>query len=120
LKEVGVWKKAEGALIHGERCTVPMANAEVIMKTIYFVVYLANVSEMTETVAESLFAAGCDGVPGSREGRAMIQYAREANSMDDAVIPALDEIKKAGFDFSKVEIDPESMHELYLQSRNVA
>ena len=90
------------------------------MKTIYFVVYLANVSEMTETVAESLFAAGCDGVPGSREGRAMIQYAREANSMDDAVIPALDEIKKAGLDFSKVEIDPESMHELYLQSRNVA
>ena len=90
------------------------------MKTIYFVVYLANVNEMTEAVAESLFAAGCDGVPGSREGRAMIQYAREANSMDEAVIPALNEIKRAGFDFSKVEIDPESLHEFYLHSRSVA
>ena len=90
------------------------------MKTIFFVVYLADVNEMTEAVAESLFEAGCDGVPGSREGRVMIQYAREANSIDEAVVPALDEIKKAGFDFSKVEIDPESAHEIYLKSRSVA
>ena len=90
------------------------------MKTIYFVVYLANVNEMTEPVAESLFAAGCDGVPGARNGQAMIQYAREANSIEEAVFAALDEIKKAGFDFSKVEIDPESMRELYSHARNVA
>ena len=90
------------------------------MKTIYFVVYLADVDEMTEAVAETLFAAGCDGVPGSRDGQAMIQYAREANSMEEAVFAALDEIKKAGFNFSKVEIDPESLHELYSQARCVA
>ena len=90
------------------------------MKPIYFVVYLADVNEMTESVAESLFAAGCDGVPGSREGQAIIQYAREADSMEEAVFAALDEIQKAGFDFSKVEIDPESIHDLYSQSRNVA
>lgn len=89
------------------------------MKTIYFVVYL-NVDEMTEAVAESLFAAGCDGVPGSRAGQAMIQYAREAESMEEAVFGALDEIKKAGFDFLEVEIDQESLHELYSQSRSVA
>ena len=90
------------------------------MKTIYFVVYLADVDEMTEAVAETLFAVGCDGVPGSRDGQAMIQYAREANSMEEAVFAALDEIKKAGFNFSKVEIDPESLHELYSQARCVA
>ena len=90
------------------------------MKTIDFVVYLTGVDEMTEAVAESLFAAGCDGVPGSREGRAMIQYAREANSMEEAVFAALDEIKKAGLDFSTVEIDPESLHEMFSQSRSVA
>ena len=40
------------------------------MKTIDFAVYLADVDEMTEAVAETLFAAGCGGVPGSREGHA--------------------------------------------------
>ena len=90
------------------------------MKTIYFVVYLAEVSEMTDAIAEALFEAGCDGTPCSRDGLAMVQYARKANSIDDAVIPVLDEIKKAGFSFSKVEIDSESLHELYSQARNVA
>ena len=75
---------------------------------------------MTEAIAEALFEAGCNGVPCLRDGMAIIQYAREANSIDDAVIPALGEIKKAGFSFSKVEIDPESLHELYSQARNVA
>jgi len=42
----------------------------------------------------------------------MIQYAREAGSLESAICSALDEIKKAGFNFSKVEIDPESLYEL--------
>ena len=90
---------------------------ETIMNTICFVVYLADVSEMTDEIAEALFEAGCNGTPCSREGLAMIHYVREANSIDEAVIPVLDEIRNAGFDFSKVEIDPESLYGL---SRNVA
>ena len=35
-------------------------------------------------------------------------------------MPPIDEINKAGFNFSKVEIDPESLHELYSQARCVA
>ena len=76
---------------------------------------------MTDEIAEALFEAGCDdGLPSSSEGRAQVYFAREADSLESAIFSALDEIKKAGFDFLKVEIDPKSLHELYLHSRSVA
>ena len=91
------------------------------MKTYWFHVFLAGIDSMTDEIAEALCEAGCnDGLPSSSEGYAQVYFAREADSLESAIFSALDEIKKAGFDFSKVEIDPESMHELYLQSRNVA
>jgi len=91
------------------------------MKTYWFHVFLAGVDSITDETAEALFEAGCnDGLPSSSGGLAQVSFAREADSLESAIFSALDEIKKAGFDFSKVEIDPESMHELYLQSRNVA
>jgi len=91
------------------------------MKTYWFHVFLAGIDSMTDEIAEALFEAGCnDGIPSSSEGRAQVCFTREANSLESAIFSACDEIKKAGFNFSKVEIDPESIHELYLQSRNVA
>ena len=91
------------------------------MKTYWFHVFLAGIDLMTEEIAEALFEAGCDdGLPTSSEGCAQVLFAREADSLESAILSALDEIKKAGFDFSKVEIDPESAHEIYLKSRSVA
>ena len=91
------------------------------MKTYWFHVFLAGIDQMTDDVAEALFEAGCDdGLPSSSEGLAQVCFAREADSLESAIFSALDEIKRAGFDFSKVEIDPESLHELYSQSRSVA
>ncbi len=91
------------------------------MKTYWFHVYLAGVDEMTDDIAEALFEAGCeDGLPSSSEGVAEVYFAREADSLETAIFSALAEIERAGFDFSKVEIDPESLHELYSQFRIVA
>ena len=76
---------------------------------------------MTNEIAEALFEAGCnDALPSSSKGFAQVFFAREAESLESAIFSALDEIKKAGFSFSKVEIDPESLHELYSRARNVA
>ena len=91
------------------------------MQTYWFRVFLSGIDVMTDEIAEALFEAGCeDGLPGSSEGRAQVYFAREADSLELAISDALREIKKAGFDFSMVEIDPVSLHALYLQSRNVA
>ena len=91
------------------------------MKTYLFHVFLSDIDQMTDDIAEALFEAGCDdGLPSSSEGLAQISFAREADSLESAICSALDEIKKAGFDFSKVEIDPKSLHALYSLSRNVA
>ena len=90
------------------------------MKTYWFEVFLSGIDEMTDEIADALFEVGCDGTPGSREGHAQVCFAREADSLESAICSALDEIKKAGFNFSKVEIDPESLHELYSQARCVA
>ena len=73
---------------------------------------------MTDEIAEALFEAGCeDGLPSSSEGLAQVYFAREAESLESAISCALSEIERAGFEFSKVEIDPESLHSLF---RNVA
>jgi len=91
------------------------------MKTYWFNVFLSGIDSMTDEIAEALFTAGCDdGLPSSSEGLAQVYFAREADSLESAIFTAIDEIKKAGFDFSKVEIYPESMRNLYSQSRNVA
>ena len=91
------------------------------MKTYWFHVFLSGIDEMTDEIADALFEAGCDdGTPSSSQGVAQIYFAREADSLESAICSAVDEIRKAGFDFSRIEIDPESLHELYSQTRNVA
>ena len=91
------------------------------MKTYWFHVFLSGIDRMTDEIADALFEAGCDdATPSSSEGLAQVCFAREADSLESAICSALDEIKQAGFHFSKVEIDSESLHELYFQSRNVA
>ena len=88
------------------------------MKTYWSHVFLSDIDVMTDEIAEALFEAGCeDGLPSSSEGLAQVYFAREADSLESAISSALGEIKRAGFEFSKVEIAPES---LYALSRNVA
>jgi hypothetical protein len=75
------------------------------MKTYEFDVVLKDVSEVTDDLAEELFAAGCDdGTPTGCEGIAWIHFDREAVSLEDAIVSAVAQVKSAGYAVSKVEL----------------
>jgi hypothetical protein len=76
------------------------------VKIYEFDVFLKGVSEVTDDLADTLFAQGCDdGTPASRDGAAWIHFDREAPSLEEAIHSAVTQIRAAGFAVSKVELD---------------
>ena len=76
------------------------------MKTYEFDVILKDLSEVTDDQADRLFAAGCDeGTPASCDGVAWIHFDKEAASLEEAIHLAVAQIRAAGFQVSKVELD---------------
>jgi hypothetical protein len=76
------------------------------MKTYEFDVMLKDLSEVTDDQADRLFAAGCDeGTPASCDGQAWIHFDKEAASLEEAIRSAVAQIRAAGFQVSKVELD---------------
>ena len=76
------------------------------MKKYEFTLILKGPNELTEDVAESLFEAGCDdGTPGACEGVLSIDFHREADSLEEAIRSAIANVKSAGYDAQRVEID---------------
>ena len=74
------------------------------MPTFEFQVILANVSSMTEEMADSLYEAGCDdGTAFSSQGIAAIGLSREADSLEQAVRSAISDVERAGFSVARVE-----------------
>jgi hypothetical protein len=62
--------------------------------------------ELTEEIADELFAAGCnDGTPGTSEGVFSIDFHREADSLEAAINSAMENVKSAGYDVDRVEIE---------------
>jgi len=52
-----------------------------------FDVVLAGISEISDDLADGLFEAGCDdATPCSSEGVAWIGFAREADSLESAIV----------------------------------
>jgi hypothetical protein len=76
------------------------------VKTYDFDVILKDMSEVTDDQADRLFAAGCDeGTPGSCDGVAWIHFDKEAASLEEAIRSAVAQIRSAGLQVSKVELD---------------
>jgi hypothetical protein len=62
--------------------------------------------ELTEEIADELFAAGCnDGTPGTSEGVFSIDFHREDDSLEAAINSAMENVKSAGYDVDRVEIE---------------
>ena len=60
---------------------------------------------MSEELANALFEAGCDDCsPGSHEGRAYADFAREANSLEIAIASAVTEVQSTGCTVEQVVI----------------
>jgi len=76
------------------------------MTTHQFTLILAEISEVTEEVANALYEAGCDdGTFCARDGVAYVHFDREATTLNEAIASALDDIRAAGFDIERVESD---------------
>jgi hypothetical protein len=79
--------------------------------TIYdFTVVLKDSPELTEELAERLFAAGCDdGTPGMCGGATTIDFHRAAATLEDAIRSAVADANAAGCVAAHVEIDAENL-----------
>ena len=71
-----------------------------------FTVILAQPCELTDDLADALFAAGCDdGSPGSCNGIVSIDFHRDADSLENAIRSAIAQINQAGGVAARVELD---------------
>ena len=78
-----------------------------------FTIVLKDSPELTEDLAEALFAAGCDdGSPGMRCGSTYVQFHRDAASLEAAIRSAIANVSAAGCFASHVEIDEEALSAL--------
>lgn len=75
-------------------------------KNYEFDVVLKDLTEVTDEEGDALFEAGCDdGTPASCDGVAWIHFDREAASLEEAVRLAITQIRAAGLEAAKVELD---------------
>jgi hypothetical protein len=71
-----------------------------------FTLVLAGITELTPEVEDALFEAGCDDATISvRFGRVYLTFSRTASSVKDAILSALDNVKKAGIGASVLRVD---------------
>ena len=68
-----------------------------------FTLVLKGVAELTTDLEDKVFEAGCDDATiGMRSGRVFLTFARSAASMKDAIVGAICDVKKAGFNVARV------------------
>jgi hypothetical protein len=76
------------------------------MKKYEFSLILKGSPELTEKIADELFEAGCDdGSPGTCNGVFSIDFHREGDSLENAINSAIENVKSAGYEVERVEIE---------------
>ena len=75
-----------------------------------FTVYIQGLTEFGDDQANALYEAGCsDGTLVSGDGRAWIEFDREAKSLHLAIQSAIADIGQAGFEMDRIVIDHEDI-----------
>jgi hypothetical protein len=75
-----------------------------------FTLILTESLELTDDLAVALFAAGCDdGTPGTCNGVFSIDFHREATSLEEAIRSAIGDVRTAGYEVARVEIEAEAV-----------
>jgi len=74
-----------------------------------FQLILKEGTEITEELADSLFAAGCDdGTPGTFCGVPYISFHREGDRLESAIRSAVADVQKAGCVVERLQIEHDS------------
>jgi hypothetical protein len=77
-----------------------------------FTLILKGSPELTEEIADRLFEAGCDdGSPGRSDGVFSIDFHRTARTLEEAINSAIANVKSAGYDVERVEIEAGAMRQ---------
>jgi hypothetical protein len=80
------------------------------MHTYAFTLILAESLDLTDDLADALFAAGCDdGTPGTCNGVFSIDFHRETTALEEAIRSASAEVRTAGYEVARVEIEAEAV-----------
>jgi hypothetical protein len=67
---------------------------------------ILNAADITDEEADALYEAGCDdGSILSRGDVTMVQFDRDASTLDAALASAIRDVEGAGFQVARVEID---------------
>jgi hypothetical protein len=75
-----------------------------------FVLILRGDLELTEEIADELFAAGCDdATPATCNGVFSLRFHRQAESLETAIRSAIANVKSAGYEVDRAEIDAKAM-----------
>ena len=75
-----------------------------------FALIVGGASELTESVEDALFAAGCDDATLSIQyGLLYMEFSRPARSLKDAIINAIRDVQNAGIGAAVLRVDENSL-----------
>lgn len=75
-----------------------------------FTLILSGSLELTEEIADELFEAGCDdGTPGTCDSVFSIDFHRDASSLEEAIRSAIANVKSAGYEVERIEMEAEAV-----------
>jgi hypothetical protein len=70
-----------------------------------FTLILSGPTEVTESLADTLFEAGCDDATvGSRGGVVHMHFDREADTFQEAVVSAIRDVWSAGIEVARIDL----------------
>jgi hypothetical protein len=71
-----------------------------------FTLILAGIDDLTGEVCDALYEAGCDDATlGMQDGRGYLTFTREAASLKDAVLSAIQDVRKAKIGAEVIRLD---------------
>lgn len=80
------------------------------MTTYEFRIVLDGAHELSEEIADELFAAGCnDGSPGTCSGVFVIDFHRKGPSLEAAIRSAITDVERAGYHVARAEMQPDAV-----------
>lgn len=71
-----------------------------------FTLVVAHRVDLTESLADALYSAGCDdATPGTCEGILTLDFRHEADSVEEAIRTAIENVRAAGLNVDRVQIE---------------
>ena len=75
-----------------------------------FTLILSGCTDLSSEIEDKLFEAGCDdALLGVRDGVLFLDFDREAESLREAVLSAIEDVERAGIDAEVVRVEPDDL-----------